>query len=174
MCLCEKGGKREGKACKSGMWMVFELAVKRVAIWREFHISVDIPSVTKNRLELNYRQLLLWETHRVEWRGGESEKTSVPMDLFFICVWENCERIQSSKKQWCFSCLTRFPIYPLQLKRLAHHQQDFTPSFCCWSEAEVPDLTAQGLNGADRASVLTRHSGVVVLLLSSCNGWNDL
>lgn len=40
--------------------------VKCVAIWREFHISEDIPSVTKNRLQLNYRQLLLLEMHRVE------------------------------------------------------------------------------------------------------------
>ncbi len=63
-----------------------------------------------------------------------------------------------------------FPVYPLQLKRLARPQQDFTPSFCFRSEAEVPDLTAQGLNGADRASVITGHSRVVVLLLSPCSG----
>lgn len=105
--------------------------VKRVAIWREFHISVDIPSVTKNRLELNYRQLLLWEMHRVEWRGGESEKKNTKCPHRFVLhfllrkLWMHSEL----EKQCRFSFHSPFPFYPLQLKRLARHQQDFTLSF---------------------------------------------
>lgn len=33
------------------------------------------------------------------------------------------------EKQCCFSFHSPFPFYPLQLKRLARHQQDFTLSF---------------------------------------------
>lgn len=64
MCVCvylkkEKRGKERHVHLESE-WFLNELnGVKRVTIWREFHISVDIPSVTKNRFELNYRQLLL-------------------------------------------------------------------------------------------------------------------
>lgn len=170
VCVCmyvKKGEKKEGKTCESGMWMVFVLAewsqtcrhLERVSHFCGHSFNDEKQTQTK---------LQAAAAHRREWKNKCPH--AFVLHLLLRKLWMHSEL----KKQWLFSFPTCFPIYPLQLKCLARHQQDLTLSFCCWSEAEVPDLTAQGLNGADRASVITGHSGVVVLLLSPCSSWNDL